>query len=112
MAGVTQYILKGGPCDGRTGQLSPAIDQSGQIDCQGHVYKRDEPVKIDGGREVFADAGAVPAPPPQPGTPHTHKGWADLQHSFNVNLHKSLQRSDANTAAAWRSLSRASKVRV
>lgn len=46
------------------------------------------------------------------GTPHTHKGWEDLRHSFNHNMPRSLNQSERNIAAALRSLSRSRKVRI
>lgn len=111
MAGVTQYVLSGGPCDGNTGQLTPAIEQSGQLTCSGHIYKITSPVQNQGGREVFKDAGPVPAPKPTGGAPRTHSGWQDLRNSVNHNFPAALRASEKSTAAALRSLSRGRKVR-
>lgn len=109
--GITQYVLRGGPCDGKQGTLTPAIEQSGQLTCNNHIYKITYPVQIDGGREVFKDAGAVPAPKEGVSTPHTHHGWSDLQHSFNRNMPKSLNGARKYQEAALRSLGRGRKVR-
>lgn len=110
--GVTTYVLRGGPCDGRIGQLSPAINQSGQLTCQNNIYKREVPAVVSGGHEVFRDAGAVPAPTKSATTPHTHKAWADLQHSVNVNLPNALRNANRSSTHALRALSKASRVRI
>lgn len=111
MAGVTQYVLEGGPCNNRTGQLTPAIEQSGQLTCSGHIYKITSPVQNKGGREVFRDAGAVPTPPPPPGTPHALSGWKALRRSINRDMPKALAASQHSRQAALRSLRGAHKVR-
>jgi hypothetical protein len=111
-AGITQYVLQGGPCDGNTGDLTPAIDDSGQITCKGGLYKRTSPVQVSGGREVFKFAGKAPTTDGGGGTPHTHSGWNDLRKSFNKHMPRDLRASHRMTSAALRSLSRARKVRL
>lgn len=111
MPGITQYVLKGGPCDGKTGNLTPAIDQDGQLTCKQHVYKRVEPAQIKNGREVFADAGPVPKPPAGAGAAHAHHGWTDIRHSINHTMPAALRASQKSTRAALRSLGRGRKVR-
>jgi hypothetical protein len=108
--GVTQYVLTGGPCDGNTGTLSPAIDQTGIIHCKGEVYKRDNPAKVVGGREEFKASGKVPKPPPPPKAPRAHSGWADLQRSANHHWPTTLTKAERLTRDALRTLNRARKV--
>lgn len=112
MAVASTYYLKGGPCAGKTGELTPAEEQSQQITCGGHIYKEDAADNSQRPAIVFKDTGAVPAPPKGGGTPHTHKGWSDVQHSVNVNLRHALNTSQRNTSAALRSLSRSRKVKL
>ena len=45
------------------------------------------------------------------GAPHAHRGWADLQHTFNHTMIRSLDHSHRLTQAALRSLNRTHKVR-
>jgi hypothetical protein len=108
--GVTQYVLKGGPCAGNTGTLTPADDQTGEIVCKNHVYKRGNPAVVQGGREVFTDSGVVPPPKKSDNAPKTHKGWNDLRHSLNHNMPAALRSADRSTGAALRNLSRGRKV--
>lgn len=111
--GPSLYYLKGGPCDGNTGQLSPAQEQARQVECKGSLYKEDAADASHRPDIVFKYAGKVPGPPPTGGgTPHTHKGWSDLQHSVNHNLPRSLSRAESHTRAALRSLGRGRKVRI
>lgn len=112
MAGVTQYILKGGPCDGKTGLLTPEIETTGQLTCQNHIYKITYPVQNDGGREVFKDAGAVPKPKPKTQPTQSLQGWKAIRKSVNVTMRHSLQSSRRSSSSALRSLSRARKVRL
>lgn len=109
-AGITQYVLQGGPCDGNTGDLTPAIDSSGRIQCGGHNYDRAEPVQVVGGRELFKDAGAIPAPPKPGVSPRAHKAWAHLQHAVNREWPATLKDSGRMTSAALRALARTHKV--
>lgn len=109
--GVTGYILKGGPCDGNKGELTPEIEQSGQLTCQNHVYKITSPVQNDGGREVFRDAGAVPKQQTGVKAAAAHSGWGDIRKSVNHRMPDALRKSQHNTQAALRSLHRGRKVR-
>lgn len=109
--GVNTYVLTGGPCDGKIGQLSPSIDQSGQIVCQQHLYKRTNPAQVQGGHEVFKDSGPVPTGPPAGNAAHAHHGWNDLRHSVNHNMPAALRAAQHSTRAALRSLGRGRKVR-
>ena len=111
-AGITQYLLKGGPCDGKTGDITSDVATSGQLICGNHVYKVTSPVQVENGREVFKDHGPVPAPPPPPKSAKAHGGWHDVRVSINQHMPKALRTSHHNTQAALRSLSRARKVRL
>jgi hypothetical protein len=111
MPGLTEYVLRGGPCDGNTGTLSPAIDQSGQLTCGGHIYKISSPVEVSGGREVFRDAGAVPAPAPGGIAPHATTGWNALRRVFNHNLPKTVHHVARINRATHAELYHHSKVR-
>lgn len=111
MPGITQYVLSGGPCDGKHGDLTPAIDSSGRIVCKNHVYKRVEPVQVQDAREVFKDSGVVAKPPPTPNAPRAHHGWGDLRHSINHNMPAGLRAAQKSTAAALRELGHGRKVR-
>ena len=110
--GVTQYILRGGPCDGKTGELTPEIAQSGQLQCGGHIYKITSPVQVSGGREVFRDAGKVPPPPSPPKAARAHGGWHDVRRSVNQRMPAALRQSQHSMEAALRELSRGRKVRL
>lgn len=111
MPPVSQYVLKGGPCDGKKGQLTGAIATAGQLTCQNHIYKVELPVQLVSGREVFLDAGPVPKPPPPSTAAHTHHGWQDVRHSVNHNMPAALRAAKQSTDAALRSLGRGRKVR-
>lgn len=104
------YILSGGPCDGKIGQISPSIAQSGEVTCKQHVYKRGDPVVVTGGHVVFKDTGRVQPPPETATAAHTHHGWHDLRVSINHNLPAALRKAKKSQAAALRSLARGRKV--
>lgn len=110
-AGITQYVLQGGPCDGRHGDLTPAIDQSGQIICQDYIYKREQPATVSGGREVFKSAGKVP---PVSGVGHDAKalqGWGDLRRTMNHGLPTALRHTNKLTNASLRQIRRHRRVK-
>jgi hypothetical protein len=109
--GITSYVLRGGPCAGKTGSLTPGIIAAGEVDCQGGQYKITHPVQVVNGREVFKYAGKVPAPPKATVTaPRAHKGWSDMQRSVNHHWPAAMRRSEHHLRAAWRSLGKARKV--
>ena len=109
--GITQYVLKGGPCDGKIGTMSPEVEQSGQLTCQDHVYKRTGQLSSGVPREIFQDHGAVPKPKQSVSTPHAHHGWQSLRKSINHTMPSALRKASKSQAAALRSLGRASRVR-
>ena len=106
--------LEGGPCDGETRKITPAIGDTGVIICKNHKYQTAYPSRHHGGSIVFIDLGAVPVtPPPSIGkNAKLHKGFADLQHSVNRNLPKSLKAAERSVSAGLRSIARARKVRL
>lgn len=111
MPGVTSYVLKGGPCDGKTGRLSPPIVSAGQLVCKNGIYKITSPVQVVGGREVFKYAGKVSSGGDGGGAAHAHGGWKDVRHSVNHTMPRSLNRAHSHLEAALRSLSHSRKVR-
>lgn len=111
MPGITGYVLRGGPCDGKKGRLTPQIIQAGQLTCSSHIYKITSPVQVSGGREVFKDAGPVPKPPPTIVGPKAHNGWHHLRRTMNKDWNPAVQQSRRNIRAALRAVSHGHKVR-
>lgn len=111
MAGANVYVLKGGPCDGKKGELSPPIDQSGVITCQNHIYKRSSPLQLEGAYEVFNDSGVAPNPSPPVPAPKLHNGWNSLRRTMNRHLPAGIKQARRDTDAALRTLGRMRKVK-
>lgn len=106
------YYLKGGPCGGKTGTLTPNQPAPAEIDCGGGKYTESSPAQRRNGALVYDFAGMLSPSGGGGQAPHTHSGWARLQHSVNVNMPHNLNRSQRNNRAALRALAKARKVRL
>lgn len=91
---MAQYILKGGPCNNRTGTFTVAIADSGQVTCQNRLYQRSNPLRRIAGRQVF-DVVPVGANQGSGGgaqyAPNVYKAWGVLQKGINHDLPTSMR---------------------
>lgn len=104
------YILSGGPCDGKVGQITSSTASSGQLVCQQHLYKRGNPPVITGGHVVFKDAGVVAKPPPAVPAPKFHSGWHHLSRTMHTQWSQSVSEARRNTREALRTVGGGRKV--
>ena len=112
---MANVYLQGGPCNGKTVPLTPQDADQGQLVCGGDIYKNPYTGQRRRGLLVFKDAGPVPTSGgggSSSHAPRAHSGWNDLRRTLNRDMPKALRTSEANTAAALRSLSRARRVRL
>jgi len=107
---ASTYYLQGGPCDGKTGQLSPAQEQSQQVICKNSVYKEDATDNTRRPDIVFRYAGKVPAPGGGVKAPHVHTGYAAIQHVTNKKWDPAIVNSRKYAQAALRKLAKARRV--
>ena len=112
MPGITEYVLTGGPCDGKTGRLSPQDETLRQIECGGAIYREPNPAKIDSGHLVFRFAGKAPTGTPAAPDAHALHGWHDLSRSLHKRMPATLRAAEKNRQAALRTLNHARKVRL
>lgn len=93
-------LLTGGPCDGRTVQVTTAQIFQGFVTCSGSRYiiqnSTSNPV------QAFAESSVVP--PVTQTTPRSLAAWSDLSNALGVTLNLSLRRSQAARNAALRKL--------
>jgi hypothetical protein len=112
VASQPQAYLKGGPCDGKTVDLTPAESDSASIYCKGAWYRNPGTGKRHNGALIFEFAGKPPGPGGPIKAPKAHGGWSDVRKSVNHRMPKSLRHSQRKTRAALRSLQRARRVRL
>ena len=113
MAETTAY-LEGGPCDGKTQVVAVTGKAPLFVTCSDGFYNITKPHRYHNGDLVYTYAGIAPVPPPAGSVKaaRLHKGYADLQHSVNVNMPTALTSAHRNLAAGLRSVHRARKVRI
>lgn len=108
---VPTYLLVGGPCDGKIGQISPQISTARQLICQNHVYKEGDPPVLQGGHVLFKDAGKVPKPNDNVPSPRAHRGWHSLSRTLNKRWHPTITQVQRDTRAALHAMGRGRKVK-
>jgi hypothetical protein len=115
---MAKAYLSGGPCNGRTVNLTVAEADAGELTCRGGLYKNPFTGAHHHGAIVFDYAG--PAPPPGGGGgggspasvgPQAYTGWNALRRSFNRELPAAVHAIARNQAAALRELGHGRKVR-
>jgi hypothetical protein len=112
VAAQPQAYLKGGPCDGKTVDLTPAEADSASIYCKGAWYRNPGTGKRHNGALIFYFAGKAPTPGGPIKAAKAHHGWADVRKSVNRHMPHALSASQRNTRAALRTLHRARRVRI
>lgn len=112
MASQPQAYLKGGPCDGKTVDLTPAEADSASIYCQDAWYRNPGTGKRHDGALIFDFAGKAPTTGGPIKAAKAHHGWGDVRKSVNKHMPHALSRSQRNSRAALRTLHRARRVRI
>ena len=114
---ATAY-LQGGPCAGRTVNLTVAEADAGELTCRGGLYRNPFTGAHRHGSIVFDYAG--PAPPSSGGGgsvtaasvgPQAYTGWNAMRRSFNRELPAAVHAIARYQAAALRELRHGRRVR-
>lgn len=112
VADPPKAYLQGGPCDGKTVELSIAEVDSMSVICKGAWYRNPGTGKRHDGALIFKFAGKPPGPGGPIKAPKAHGGWGSIRKSVNRHMPGSLRRSQRKTRAALRTLHRARRVRL